>query len=243
MVRRIPRIPIATINGGPQLLLSNDDWQRLEKAYGFSLRAEAREQIVEATRKFLISGEAEVTARPLAEASQRVEEIRKSSVQLRNVLINHPQDDDWDARHHAHHLINRFLNYGSIEDRDRDALPDTDPLDERDSDKAAVADFRQGFLAEVGSLIAACDRALKCLEEKPGPTKGDAWDQWICRLSAIAEEHQLPNGARKISFDEKPSPFVAMIWELQTFVPKDYLRTQWTPIALTEAITRARRVT
>lgn len=242
MVKRIPKLPIATVSGRPQLLLSNDDWQRIEKAYGSPLRVEVREQIVEATRTFLISGEAEVIARPLAEASQRLAEIRKAAIQLRNVLINDAPNDEWDSRHHAHHLINRFLNFGAIKDRDRGALPDTNPLD-KPSDKAAVVDFRQVVPAEMGSLIAACDQALKQLEKKPGSTKGDAWDQWICRLTAIAKEYRLPNGARKISIDENPSQFVAMIWELQTFVPKNYLRTEWSPIALTEAITRARRVT
>jgi hypothetical protein len=170
MVKRIPKLPIATVSGRPQLLLSNDDWQRIEKAYGSPLRVEVREQIVEATRTFLISGEAEVIARPLAEASQRLAEIRKAAIQLRNVLINDAPNDEWDSRHHAHHLINRFLNFGAIKDRDRGALPDTNPLD-KPSDKAAVVDFRQVVPAEMGSLIAACDQALKQLKKNRDPQR------------------------------------------------------------------------
>jgi hypothetical protein len=241
MVRRIPTIPIATVSGtNPQISMSKANWQHVEAAYGSVVAPEVRQHIQEAMLKLLSSVEVEFVALPAAQARKRIERIRKAAIGLRKVLIDNPQDDEWDARYYADRLIHQRLNDSQINvsEHTSDCFSTVDPPAWNDRQDA------QSFLAAPsGLLIEACDQAIKYLEENPGRRAGDAWNSWVCRISEIVEAHQLPNAVAKITEDQEASPFVLLISNLQDFIPEGYRRSTFSKVALTEAITRARRVT
>jgi hypothetical protein len=223
MARVTPKIPIATLDGGDHsaFSLSKDNWLQIEAAYGHVLSREVRKQICHATLQFLSSTEVEQVARPVAEARERIVRIKKAAIDLQKVLLDNPQDEGSDPRLYADRQINRCFNDNQIKDR-------------------KVIGF---FVTGVGSLIVACNHALKHLEKNRGRQKGEAWDNWVCRISEIAKINRLPSEARKDDdANEKPSPFVALIRELQHFLPKEYPRSTHSNIALAVAITGARRV-
>jgi hypothetical protein len=92
----------------------------------------------------------------------------------------------------------------------------------------------------------ACTSALAELDNPklPGHREGDCWRGWVQNLTYIAKAHGLPTAARtdtdKIAGD-KPSPFVALVRELQRLVPAATARHAHSNDALAKAIQRARR--
>jgi hypothetical protein len=134
-----------------------------------------------------------------------------------------PQDVGRDSRVYADHLVNRYFDNGRI-----------------------VGPQRLRSLGLVlSSLIVACNRALADLEnpKKQGRRRGETWGNWVCRVTDIMEAHQLPIEVRKDTDKNttgKPSPFVALIRELQACIPEANRRSTHSDIALSETIARAR---
>jgi hypothetical protein len=95
------------------------------------------------------------------------------------------------------------------------------------------------------SLTRACRLAGDNLiaDDSLGMRHGMAWNAWIRALTTIAREHELPFAARKDSDKQKtdtPSPFVSLVRELQTFIPKEHQRSTKNDNALAGAISKAR---
>ena len=222
MVRLTPKIPIATISGGdPGLSISKDDWQRIETAYENSVPLDAREQIHQATLTFLSFTEGEKAALPVSKAKERVIQLKKVAVEFQKAIVENPQDAGWDARNYADHLIRGNFQDAQLKDP-------------------------QGLGTVMTSFIVACNHALAHLNnlEKHGRREGDTWGWWVCRMTEIIEAHQLPTQVRKDTDKNvtgKPSPFVALIRELQTFIPQEDRRSTHSDVALSEAIGRVRR--
>jgi hypothetical protein len=135
-----------------------------------------------------------------------------------------PQDVGRDSRVYADHLVNRYFDDGRI-----------------------VGPQRLRSLELVlSSLIVACNRALADLEnpKKQGRRRGETWGDWVCRVTDIMDARQLPTEVRKDTVKTatgNPSPFVALIRELQACIPKAHRRSTHSHIALAEAVARARR--
>ena len=96
------------------------------------------------------------------------------------------------------------------------------------------------------SLIVACNRALADLGNRnnQGRRRGETWGNWVCHVRKIIDAHQLPTEVRKDTDKNKkgkPSPFVALIRELQARIPEANRKSSHSDIALSEAIARARR--
>src|SRR6516165_357017 len=72
-------------------------------------------------------------------------------------------------------------------------------------------------------------------------TTGGAWEVWIRRLTDILTARDLPTGARKDTA-KRASPFVALVYQLQNFLPKRHTRAQHSKVALATAIGKARSV-
>jgi hypothetical protein len=73
------------------------------------------------------------------------------------------------------------------------------------------------------SLIVASDQAQAHLEKNQGRREGETWENWVCRVTEILQQHQLPTGVRKDTDKNKarkPSPFVSLIYELQHLIPE-----------------------
>jgi hypothetical protein len=100
--------------------------------------------------------------------------------------------------------------------------------------------------AELRWVVRGCDTALREMAELSDhrfwPDRF-AWQNWIKQLTAIAEHHELPTGARKDT-DKNPhgkvSQFVAFVGKLQTYVPVPHRRGKHSISALSEAIDTAR---
>ncbi len=75
------------------------------------------------------------------------------------------------------------------------------------------------------------------------------WELWVCELTTILSNNELPTQVRKDTDKTKaakPSPFVSFIRELQACLPEKYRRSHTerpdfeANIALSAAIIRAR---
>src|SRR5262245_23486659 len=112
MPRVTPTIPIASLSGGdPELSISNEDWKRIELAYGHDVPTTAREQIYNATMTFLFFVEGEQAARPVFEARKRIERLEKAASAFQRAIFDrNPQDVGRDSGVYADHLVGRYFN-------------------------------------------------------------------------------------------------------------------------------------
>ena len=103
------------------------------------------------------------------------------------------------------------------------------------------------YLADtLRSLSSARKSSLNEIDtiEKEGYRKGDCWEQWIRQLTKTAREHGLPYRVRSDTDKQKndaPSPFVALVRELQLCLPAESRRPAPSDSALAQAIKLARR--
>jgi hypothetical protein len=224
-----PRLRIAS-GGRIDFEISASDWRRIETEYGRSLAPSIRIEVFGATQKFLDAAEFEKTAPYASEAIARIKSIRAAAREFRAKIMRRPPEVGGDADFYAIHLICRYLNAG--ENRSRDALQKK----ARDLDE---------------SISRACDLALEQLKREMniGFRQGDAWNSWIRGLTSILSKRDLPTEVRKDadkSKAKKPSPFVALVRELQWCLPKEDRRASTRSadfqanIALSTAIVRAR---
>jgi hypothetical protein len=225
MARVAPTIPSATIKGGdPELTISDDSWRRIEDAYGSELTADVREQIRDATLSFLRFVEAEQAAQAVSISRARVAQVKKAAAEFQEAVFENPQDSTWDARNYADRLIKRCFHDARIADFDGPRWLGTLMI----------------------SLVVACNQALAHLDDPKNQDgrKGETWENWIRRLTAMLETRGLPKEVRKDADKNKtgkPSPFVGLVRELQTCIPAAFRRPIQSDNALSEAIYRARR--
>ena len=225
MARFAPRIPIATLSGGdPELSISNDDWSRIEPAYGHAVPITAREEIRAATRRFLLFVEAEQAARPISEARDRILQFIQAAAAFQEAVFDNPQDSGWDSRVYAERLVKRYF----------------------DDTRIAGPEKLRSLGSVMTSLIVACNHALANLNnpQNHGRRRGEGWENWVRRVTDVLKAHHLPIEVRKDTDKNatgKPSPFVALIRELQACIPEAQRKSTHSDIALSEAIVRARR--
>jgi hypothetical protein len=232
MAQFTPKIPIASVAGGdPELTIADADWEHIQKAYGTELLPEMRKQIYEATNDFLRFVKTEYSAQPVSAARHRVKRIKKAAADFQEAIFEYSQSDVGDATLYANHLINRSFDDPRVKNRDK-----------------------LRFLSRLmTSFAVACNRALSHLDNPTnrGRREGETWENWVRKLTRILDATQLPTKVRKDSdknITKKPSPFVALVRELQKCIPKEYRRSQAhsasleANIALSEAIVRARRL-
>jgi hypothetical protein len=225
MGRQQPKIPIASGHGSdPELNISDANWSRIERALGIPLSAEARSGIYEATYTFLFLAGSGQNAEPISAARKTVQRVKKSSKNFQGVIFDFPPNVGREAGLYARHLVNYYCD---------PALKEVGGL--------------QSVAAQMNLLVAACDRALKHLEDPSiyGLRRGDMWKCWIQKLDAVLLAHNLPTGARKDADKSKtglPSPYVAFVRELQACLPAKYQRSTQSDEALAKAIYDSRNL-
>jgi hypothetical protein len=229
MARSRPLLSFAS-GGTPRLRISKADWERIEKAYGHQLSGAVRRGIRKATRQFLDWAVLEHAARPNAEAIARVEAIKAAARCFYDVLMHCPKGIGRDADVFARNLIAEHAD-----------LPFT-------KGRSAV----HNLALDGRRLSMGCDRALAELRREAasgaGFRKGDMWDRWVRKLTAVLKAKSLPTAVRKDdkSKADAPSAFVAFLRELQACIPESYRRSHTrfadlrANIALSTAIGRAR---
>jgi hypothetical protein len=219
MAKSAPTIPIASAAGKPDdFEITEQNWQKIERAYQNSLSADVRKRIFEATMSF-VYWEVFERAKPRRVAIERIEAIKKATGNLSQILAVLASD----ASVHVNHLVKKHFRDPRLTMQRGDLFHALD-----------------GVLT---SLSAACDLALKEILNLPGYHEGECWDQWIRKLTRIVREHELPFHASKGSdktSEPAHSPFVLMVEALQDCVPASARRHHFSRDALATAIHRAR---
>jgi hypothetical protein len=208
--RRSPTVPISSGDGAdPDLTSIEANWPRIEEAYGKSLLADVRGELLEATRAFLLFEAAERTAEPRKNAAKWIKGCKKAAEELLRAMTLSPSGAS-DANKFAQHLVVKNFPQGN-----------------------------KGFSTLVSllpSLNAACVSALEELKDPSMPSfrPGRAWGRWTRQLTEIMRNNSLPPTVSKDT--GRKSPFRDLVWELQQLLPVECRRHTQSKPALAKAI-------
>jgi hypothetical protein len=225
MARIKPLLPTAIAGGKAKPNFTETKWKRIESAYGKKLSNNVRKKIREASQQYLEWEVFERNAKPTSEAIKRIKQFQEAASFASRTFVN--QDQGPEVRAYVKSLVRNRLHLDRFPEKER-----KDPV---------------RYLADtLRSLSSACKSSLNEIDtiEKEGYRKGDCWEQWIRQLTKIAKENDLPNGVRSDSDKQKndaPSPFVALVRELQLCLPAESRRPAHSDGALAQAIKLARR--
>jgi hypothetical protein len=215
--------------------ISNGDWKRIEALFKRPIPPNVRAAIEKTTQEFVGAAIFELHAVPVADARVELKEIQTAAERLRNRISSRP--GPLNAATYAKHLL---LNH--IRD-DRLGDPRGRVLESGKLDPKSIAGPINALIGILNSCALACESALKELEDMDySMREGDAWGRWICRLKAILKDHGLPTTARKDTDKnrDKESPFVSLVWELQSLAPEQCRRHTLNIWALSKAIGKLR---
>jgi hypothetical protein len=215
------RLPIASGEGpAPTITISEDDWQLIEQAYGVSLSIGAKTEMLSVTQALADSYQR--TAEPVAEAEKLIKAYDKAAEKFSNAMLRGGTSD---AGAYAQALVERHFQGVPLNGSTR---------------------LFHVLESVLPSFHGACNAALKELEElrhsaekSEKPLFDVRWQRWVSRLAKILKDHDLPATVRKDG--EKPSFFVALVRELQKFLPPK-CKVPYANSALPTAISRALRV-
>ena len=195
-------------------------WGEIEQAYDRALPEEVRKSIVSAVHALINDGTIEQNAFFATAANERIREIRHSALQLKSTLNKRTLPD------HNERALSLLL---------KDEIKRLGP---------PRSDLR-GSAMMAGRLVVACDRLLTKLANGQGLEEGEAWKHFIRVITAILKKAGLPTGAsqsRDKRSDDTPSPFVAVVSEIQKRVPSNIRRHESAaPFSLAKKINEARR--
>jgi hypothetical protein len=195
-------------------------WGEIEQAYNRALPEEVRKSIISAVHALINDGTIEQQALFVTAADERIREIRHCARQLKSTLNKRTLPD------HNERALSLLL---------KDEIKRLGP---------PRSDLRQSVMM-AGRLVVACDRLLTKLANGQGLEEGEAWKHFIRVITAILKKAGLPSGAsqsRDKRSDDTPSPFVALISEIQKRVPSNIRRHERAdPFSLVKKINEARR--
>jgi hypothetical protein len=226
MARLTAKLSFASAGGKPNLEISSAAWQRIETAYQYQLSETLRQKICEATSDFLEWAVFERTASANSKAMKRAQLIKKAARDLRRAILQRPTNVTRDADFLAQHLISKHLYLPS--EKGRNGL--------------------QNLVLKFERVVSkGCDLAISDLARERGSAlrRGETWDLWVRKLTAILEAEGLPTEARKDTDKQSgkglQSPFVGFLRELQRCIPAEFQRsTEPDGGALAQAIYQAR---
>ena len=226
MAKPSPKVPIiSTDTRDPALDIDSAKWRQIEEAYGLSLPPNVRADIDRATQAFLFFESFERTAEPLAKVRVILEAHDKAATRFFNEIFASPFAGS-DAGVYAHHLIEKNFKISQISS-------DTARLD-------TLLDLLRAFHI-------ACNTSIKQLNE-PSPSsnfrKGNAWTNWISRLTEILSGAKLPVAVRKDVGNKRRSDqqFTLLVWELQLCLPIECRRHTHSVATLADAISEERKI-
>jgi hypothetical protein len=183
-----------------------------------------RNAVLGATRGFILLDILEKQAEPAADAEKIIDACKKAAGNFQRALFASTSSSS-DAASYVRDLLAKNFH------------------DTRLSNKDELFNALTGLLI---SFQVACDSSLKELNAPSIPNfpsfdGGECWKYWIPRLTEIMKEADLPTGVRKDTDkrkSDKPSPFVALVRELQKCLPDECRQTTHSDDALAVAITR-----
>ena len=210
------RLPISSVDHAMAAI--EVDWPRVESRY-VPLPAPVRRQMHKITEEYSVGATYEAAALPLKLARRRLDNLTRGAKNFWQAGLKELNGSSDDV------LFVKFLLRKNF-------------FDARVPVGVDALGFIRGLMT---SMVVACDRAQKDLDVA-GLDARDCWREWVVGLTAICEDNRLPTGARKISW--KPSPFVALVQELQKSCPRQQRRFEGPRAAdaLAQAIQRARKL-
>jgi hypothetical protein len=195
-------------------------WGEIEQAYGRALPEEVRKSIVLAVHALINDGTIEQNGLFATAANKRIREIRQGALQLKSTLNKRTLPD------HNERALSLLL---------KDEIKRLGP---------PRSDLRESAMM-AGRLVVACDRLLAKIASGQGVEEGEAWKHFIRVVTAILKKAGLPTGASQSCdkrSDDTPSPFVALISEMQKRLPSNIRRHERAdPLSLAKKINEARR--
>lgn len=204
-----------------KIKIAAGDWGRIEKAYGHPLPSALREAINEKTMLWVRFEDIFSKDQTIANVERRIKRIQKQAQALHEAFrgerpsYSRSFGDLCIKSNFSANLTGKHLGVNAL-------------------------------IKLIISLDAACTIALNYLGRtaKNTPLERSVWNLWIGELTGILAKRGLPISARNNSDkqkDDRPSPFVAFVDELQNSLPKKYRRSTQSNFALARAINRARR--
>ncbi|MFZ0846052.1 MAG: hypothetical protein WAM62_09695 [Pseudolabrys sp.] len=233
--KRIPLVP----RGGEPIAFNRNQRETIEAAYGNSLSGEIWKKLIIATGLYLEAAPSERTAVPVKKFLSRLDQLKELAQSIKNDF-----DEDVGAKK---------KDKGRILKGDRRLTA----IKKKYYQRQDWTEFREYAPFEIlahtlNAVDAVCDFVSNELSDPRygGHSEGWLWSYWICCLTMIVKEHQLPYEVRKDSDKQKPtspiSPFVLFVDELQKCIPVEFRRHA--PVlgterreALATAIWRSRR--
>ncbi len=222
MPRRKAKIPRITFGPANSINLTNENWRKIEKAYGRSISEHVRKQILGVTTRFLQMASAEKTGL-MADAVERATQLRD----------------------HAQSLF-AAIDERSIGDAIREFV------DETIADIYGTSNYEQAlptrgyviqFRGELTRFLTSCEltlREFEALGQFEYWPDGRAWEEWVGALARIAASHGLPHRVSKDP-NSRQSPFVALICSLQEHLPSEHARGRQSKGALASVVNDALR--
>jgi hypothetical protein len=211
------RIPV---DAGERIVFSEDQWKRIERAYGHKLPKAIRAGILLATEALRLIGGMERTAPALEKMIAKTKSLKDAA---RSLL----KEVGWPVKEDAAWKSFEAMTEGAA---------------------TAVKEFPNvhlQFLMVVDSLFAGCNLMLRNWESDGGLREGWAWDAWVQSISEVMQHHGLPGAARKDFRKRKAnqveSQFVRLIDKLQEHMPEELRRHTQSLDSLAQAIYRARK--
>ena len=216
---KIPRIDVP--GRLASFSLTDAQWLSVERAYGHSLGSTVRDQITDATNRYLWFAGAETGT--MEDAFKRIRTLQEAGRVLLDRINNNPVSG----------IVKRYVD---------DEIGLWGPAEH-------VLNYVPKFSIELMSFLEACEKAAKSMEgaaEHYYWKDGWAWQAWIDQLVFIFTKHSLLVSARqdtdKTKDQSDSSSFVRLVKELQLLLP-DQARSTYSVGALAQAINKARRRT
>jgi hypothetical protein len=226
------KIPLITFRAVQPIVLSDKDWKTLEKPYGYPISRQVRTQIKIVTARFLQFALAEDTG-SMKDAVQRVTLLQNCARSLIKAIDARAISDV--TRLYVNDALE--LNYARLKSNKLAKV-----LRIRTVPLAAHKSIWEIY-ADLEDFVNVCNLTLKefdYVSQNDYWPRGGAWEVWIQQLTEIQRSQHLPTGARK-DMANTASPFVELVYKLQTFLPKRHIRAQHSKVALASAIAKARR--
>jgi hypothetical protein len=216
---RKARLPAS---GGKEIVFTQDDWKRIEQAYGHDLPLEVREYIRFVTDALSVVGNVERNAPALEKLKAKTKKLSDAAQSLlKEAGWPTPTETDTSIEILTESLATAVKEYAN--------------------------DYLQ-FLLMVYAVLKGCNLMHRTWESDGGLREGWVWDAWVQGISEKVEHHGLPSAARKDSdkrdAENVKSPFVRLIRELHKHVPEELRRhdpRHVTKDRLEQAIYRARK--
>jgi len=226
--RRLPRLTIAPANDQPcNFRPSDDEWLRIQGAYGVVLNDIHRGEIREFVDEYLYFQPIERSAPFVADAEKWVTRLKKSVQRTTNAMSDMTIDRRNIRDAVAHVQIDIFVSMQKLENDDRIRWTDIGR-----------------FMRNIEDSCANSIQDLQKWKTGGGFVEGNVWDLLANRLIDWAKNNQFPatiaKGSDKIA-GENVSKFVKFFAQIQATLPANYRRHTQSKSALSQALALARR--